>query len=327
MLLVRTLLAAATLLVSAVLGPLLGDAGPEERPIVPIPLSGGLERADAEISGLAWYGDELVILPQYPERLGGNVFAMARGDVEAWLDGRGTAPVPRAVPIEASGLEQREGFEGFEAIAFRGAQVFLTVEIEEGQPEGLLLRGRVEGDLERIAIDPSRRARLAPQADIENLAYEALAVTDDRVMVFYETNGANNAEPRVRVFDHDLRPQHDLDLGRIEYRITDVSEVDASGRMWAVNYFWDGEEWEPGECPIAARFGLGATHARSRNVERLVELRVTDRGVEPTDTPPIQLELDPDGARNWEGIVQLPGRGFLIVTDEHPESILAFVPG
>ena len=324
-LLVKALLVASTIAASSLLGSLVDGVAPREHPITEIPLSAGLERPEAEISGLAWYGEQLVILPQYPERLGHNVFVMERSAVEAWLDGRGTAPAPRAVPISATGLESVPGFEGFEAIAFHGDRVFVTVEIEDGGAEGRLIAGRVDGDLEGIELDVGTTARLSPQAELDNLAYEALAVTADRVMVFYETNGKNNAAPRVRAFDHDLRPLEDLGLAHLEYRITDVSEVEADGRLWAVNYFWPGEEWSPGACPLAARFGVGATHARAQYVERIVPLRIGDRGVEPAGEP-LQLELDPEGARNWEGIVRLPGRGFLIVTDEHPSSMLAFVP-
>ena len=41
---------------------------------------------------------------------------------------------------------------------------------------------------------------------------------------------------------------------------------------------------------------------------------------------PIQLELDKDSPRNWEGIVRIDDIGFLIATDKHPEMILGFVP-
>lgn len=327
MVLLRSLVLSIAMAAASMLGASSEQAElPCEQAITTIPLSAGLERPDAEISGLAWYGDELVLLPQYPARLGGSLYAMPRASIEAWLGGDGDAPEPRAVPIVAPGLEELPGFEGYEAIAFAGAQVFVAVEAEVDHPEGLLMRGKVVGDLERIELDVAGRVSLAPQSDIENLAYEALAVHGDRVMVFYETNGANNGQPRVRVFDRDLRPAGDAALGRVEYRVTDVTEVDAEGRFWAVNYFWPGADWQPGDCPIAARFGLGASHAKSRTVERLVELRVTADGVVPTDAPPIQLELDPESPRNWEGVVRLGSRGFLVVTDEHPTSMLAFVP-
>jgi hypothetical protein len=43
------------------------------------------------------------------------------------------------------------------------------------------------------------------------------------------------------------------------------------------------------------------------------------------DGPPIQMELTSDDARNWEGLVRLDERGFLIMTDKFPETILGFV--
>lgn len=44
-----------------------------------------------------------------------------------------------------------------------------------------------------------------------------------------------------------------------------------------------------------------------------------------TNTPPIQLQLIDGVSRNWEGLVRLDERGFLLITDEFPETILAFV--
>lgn len=319
----RTVRIAALMAGASLFGP---EGRPQEHAVTAIPLGGGLERPEAEISGLAWYGDQLVLLPQYPARFDGSLFAMRRADIEAWLAGElERMPAPRPVPLVAPGLDALDGFEGYEAIAFRGDEVFVTVEAETDRPLGFLLRGRVVGALERIELDVERRVALAPQSEIGNLAYEALAVSGDRVLVFYETNGKNNPAPRVLAFDTDLRPAGEIPLGALEYRITDVTEVDAGGSLWAMNYYWPGADWQPGDCPLASRFGVGATHARSRAVERLVELRVTDRSVEPAGTPPIQLELDPNAPRNWEGIVRLGDRGFLVVTDEHPTSVLGFV--
>ena len=43
-----------------------------------------------------------------------------------------------------------------------------------------------------------------------------------------------------------------------------------------------------------------------------------------TNKKPIQLKLDKK-SRNWEGIVQLENKGFLIATDKYPKMILAFL--
>lgn len=322
--------AEATFRLSAASARALSD---ERRPIE-IPLSGPLADPAAEISGLAWHGDRLVLLPQYPKRMGagtgdGVVFTLAREEVLAFLDGRRDGPLsPRAVPLDAPDLERLvPGFEGLEAIGFRGDEVYVTVEAEEGaRVEGLLLRGRTTPELGAIALDTSRSALLEPQAAIANFAYEALVVARDRVLAFYEANGASNRRPRAKAFDAALAPRGELPIDPLEYRMTDASELDRDGRFWALNYYWPGEEWRPGLCALTARFGRGATHARTRVVERLVEMRYTGRDVRLTGRPPIQLELEDEAdGRNWEGVARLPGRGLLIVTDEHPRSMLAFV--
>ena len=40
---------------------------------------------------------------------------------------------------------------------------------------------------------------------------------------------------------------------------------------------------------------------------------------------PIEFILDDKNSRNWEGLVRLDNRGFLIATDKYPEMFLAFV--
>jgi hypothetical protein len=311
-------------------------ATPPERAIRELRLSGGPERPEAEISGLAWYGDRLVLLPQYPELFPlegrGRLFAVPRGRIEAALDGalaEGAVLEVEAVRLIAPGLvDAFPGFDGFEAIAFAGSRVFVTVETrrDADQTVGWLVAGEVKGDLEAVELDPERRVRLPAQNDLPNTGYEALVVHGERVLVLYETNGEVNPDPRVLVFDQALEPLGQLPLDPVEYRLTDATEVDAEGHFWVANYHWPGAPWQPGVCSLTERYGEGESHSRCSTVERLVELRITDGRVGPTRRPPILLELvDDEHARNWEGVIRLPGRGFLLMTDEHPASIFAFV--
>ena len=122
-------------------------------------------------------------------------------------------------------------------------------------------------------------------------------------------------------------PRPAIHVAPIEYRVTDATTLDDRDRFWVINYHWPGAPWHTGACEITERYGQGASHARCRTVERLVELQRTAQGIQATDRAPVQLELlDDEHPRNWEGIVRLPGRGFLLVTDEHPTTIFAFVP-
>lgn len=304
-----------------------------EVPMRMIPLAGGAEHASAEISAMAWSGDRLVLLPQYPGLLeglaSGTAFVIERAQLSAFLAGEREAVEVGHLQVVANGMETAiEGFDGFEAILFDGEDVFATVEArrDDAQTVGWLLRGRVEGDLERIVFDPSQRARLPAQNDLGNTGYEALVLHDDRLLAIYETNGDVNPRPQALAFDRALRPLEPLTVAPLEYRVTDATEVDADGRFWVTNYHWPGAPWQPGVCELTERYGEGESHARCRTVERLVELEIARDRISVTETPPILFELvDDDHARNWEGAVRFEG-GFLVVTDEHPASILAYVP-
>jgi hypothetical protein len=55
-------------------------------------------------------------------------------------------------------------------------------------------------------------------------------------------------------------------------------------------------------------------------------MQYSANGIALTDTSPVLLTLVTDVSRNWEGLAFLEGRGFLLMTDKFPETILAFVP-
>jgi len=315
-----------------------------EQRVQPVPISGPLSDSRAEVSGMAWAGDALVVLPQYPNRfvsalgsrgrrddVDGALFAIPRREVIDFVDGRRDAPLsPRAIPFASGGLSRVvAGYEGLEAIAFRGDRVFVTVErVTPNGTSSVIVSGRVAPGLTRIELDPREQVAAAGQTPLVNMGYEALVVTGDSVVALYEANGAVNAHPQAISIPLDPRRRAlgELDVAPVEYRITDATPADREGRFWAVNTFWPGMDWRPGTCPLARRFGIGRTHARSKSVERLVEMRIERGRVALTDTPPIELELSADGeTRNWEAIAELDGRGFLLMTDEHPATELAFV--
>lgn len=309
---------------------------PIEQPITAIPLPAGPPAGpNAEYSGLAWYGDWLILLPQYPGRFDGGsdgaLLALARADVLAYLDGTSTAPLaPRAVPFSAPGLAADvAGFEGYEAIAFDGERAYLTIEASPpGGMRGYLVAGDFAPDLSGLSLDPETLVEIPMPAQSGNKSYESLLLAGGQVLALYEANGlALSPEPAAVAFDLSLAPAGSVPFPRVEYRVTDATALDAGGRFWAINYFFPGEpELKPAVDPLAQQYGQGPTHTQYEYVERLIELEYTDSGIHLVDRPPIQLALIADEARNWEGIVRLDSRGFLIVTDKFPETILAFVP-
>ncbi len=303
-----------------------------EAAVTEIPLSGPVAKRDAEISGLAWYGDYLVLLPQYPGRFGDHLFALAKQDIIDFLDGALSGPLsPQPIPLIAPALTRIDGYEGLEAIAFLGDRAFVTIETSPGPGMmGYLVGGRIAPDLSEIRLDTEHLVPIEPQARISNFSDEAILAWDDVIATLYEANGANvNPAPVAHRFDLDLTPLGEIPFPNIEYRITDATALDDDGYFWAINYLFPGEiaKLDPAPDPLVAAYGVGATHAAGPVVERLVKFQYTAAGIKLAAVQPVQLHLLADGeARNWEGIARLDERGgFLLATDKFPTTILAFV--
>jgi len=298
---------------------------PVEVAVQMIPMSGPISEPQSELSGMAWWRDELVLLPQNPESFGDSVFVSSREDIERYIDEGGAPPAIRRVPFHAP--HDVAGYDGFEAIAIDGDEVFVTIEVRgDTGPVGRILRGRVQGSLEGIVIDGPGET-LSAQNRLANTGYESLVVHGNQVLALYETNGSVNDSPHALVFDHALTPAAERPIAPIEYRVTDATGVDRLGRFWVMNYHWPGAPWQSGQCAITEQYGQGESHSRCDTVERLVELHVQGEAIVPTARAPLQLQLLDDAhPRNWEGVVRLGERGFLIVTDEYPSTMLGFVP-
>jgi hypothetical protein len=303
-----------------------------EAAVYEIPIAGPLSRDNAEISGLAWYHDTLILLPQYPSRFDNHLFALAKSDILAFLMHEKEPPLePAAIPLEAPGLEEIPGYEGLEAIAFLDDQVFVLVETRAGSPMlGYLIPGEISADLSMIRLETDKRVEIQPQAKLDNLSDESLLIHEGLLYTLYEANGTNvNPTPFAHRFNLDLASEGTISFPNIEYRITDASEVDENGDFWAINYFYPGDagKLKPAADPLTDQFGTGATHVSSEVVERLVEFHIGKQAITFTNSPPILIELMGDGtARNWEGLVRFKEmNGFLLATDKFPRTILAFI--
>ena len=303
--------------------------GSLEQPVIPIEISGPLADRNSEVSGLDWYADYLIILPQYPERLGNHLFALRKADILDALSAQRTAPLePIPIPFFAPDFASEiGGFEGFEAIAFKGNRAFITIEAElNGAAKGYVVTGTLASDLSQLAIDSQRLAESPVQSTSPNKADESLIVAENQIIAIYEANGAQlNPSPSMHAFDFELRPQPPVSFPNIEYRITDATALDEQSHFWAINYFYPGDsDLLPARDPLAIRYGRGSTHRQQPTVERLVEFSYSQNGTTRTSTAPIQLELAA-ASRNWEGIARLDDKGFLLMTDKFPETILGFV--
>ncbi len=307
------------------------------RPVQLIPLAGKLAHSSAEISGLTWYGDYLIILPQYPGRFvssgDGLVFAIAKQSIIDFLNGRSEVAIaPYEIPFSGQGMEQKiKGFQGYEAIAFLGNRAFLTIESQSGRSMlGYLVAGEIARDLSVLRLDPEILRKLPSQADIINMTDEALLVVDDKIVTMHEANGAIvNSSPAAHLFTPALKLLGTIPFPTLEYRVTDATYPDAKGRFWVINYFFPGEgpALKPAPDPLAYKYGFSNTRIFSSGVERLVELQYSKNGITFTKTKPVYLENSKQNRpRNWEGLVRLENKGFLLMTDKFPRTLLGFVP-
>lgn len=307
---------------------------PAEVDVKTIPLAGASSNPNAELSGLAWYGDWLILLPQYPERFpagpDGALFALSKEQILDYIQGKSNAPLtPKVIPLTAPGVSSLPGYEGYESIAFQGNTVYLTVEASPGAMLAYLVKGEVLGQLDGFQVVGQNPAKILPKVNIPNMSDEALVILGDQIATFDEANGSKvNPAPAAHLFHTDLSPAGEASLPSIEYRITDATPLDAQNRFWILNYFYPGDtKLEPAADPIFQKYGKGPTHSHSTPVERLVELQWDENRFQFVDQPPIQLKLLPNNtARNWEGLARLDNLGFLAVTDSFPSTIFGFIP-
>ncbi len=318
--------------VAATTTPVQMRTGYPEQTVQTIPLAGPAAEPEAEFSGLDWFGDVLVLLPQYPDRYGHNLFGLPRRALDKALSDPGKTPIePFPIPlVNGSDLRSLEGYEGLEAIVFVGSRFYVAVEgRSQGRMLGYLIPGKILGNLDGLELDLANTILLQPQTSLMNKAYETLVMQDSRVVAIHELAGKEtNPERHALRFSAELEAVDTLDVPEVEFRITDATRLDPHGRFWAINFHWPGEKQLPTQTDaIRERWGEGDSHQDVAIVERLLEMEIQDGRIELVDRPPVELVLlDEVVARNWEGIVRWADEGVLVVTDRFPTTLLAFVP-
>jgi hypothetical protein len=307
----------------------------EEVEVVPLKIPERIQAASFEYSGLGWFGDYLVLLPQFPEGKDftreAALFAIAKKDLLLAVEDPTIELPVRDVPIFNSDLrDEIKGFEGFESILFVDQTVYLTIESRAGNPMmGYLIIGEVLGELESITLDPESLVELVPLSSARNITFEAMTFWNGNLYVIYEHNSMQNAtQPVAYEFNQDLEFEREITFPVINFRVTDATSSDSSGKFWIMNYYFPGDTFlAVDEDPLVLEYGEGETHAKNEPVERLVELQIEDSAISLVDQPPIYLQLLEDNvARNWEGIALLEEMGFLLITDSFPDSLLGFCP-
>lgn len=287
---------------------------------------------------MTWQGDTLVILPQFPDHFAEDgtlgFFGVAKYEILAVLDGENTNPIkPHLALAKAPGLAGIvRGFDGLEAIGCIGGRYYMTVEAKDDTVmAGFLVSGSYDFVDDMVVMDMTNLTSIPMGLNIPNVAEETIIIDGERVITLSEANGLNvNPEPKAKVFNTDAEFVGLIPMPNIEYRVTDATALDERGRFWVINYYFPPERAKLNPAPDRelARFGDPDSFDPDRCIERLLELRLTTDGrIVRTESPPVNLELLPDGqCRNWEAVVRLDDRGFLLMTDKYPSTLMGFVP-
>lgn len=314
-----------------------------------IELAAPLNLPEAEISGMAWCGGKLILVPQYPKRLAKQYrgklgaklnyfYALEKSEIVDYVDGVSEQALV-ATPIAVSENKLRSKiatFDGFEGIACLNDQMWLTIEavniFNQYQSYAVPAEFNLDSESPAIEIMASKIQGLVSQSGLKNSGEEAVLVDGSRMISFHELNGRHLVEkPQAQWVDIASEQSGKLTFPDIPFRITDVTDLDKNNRFWAMNYKYSGDKFSrKARDHLAEQYGQGVSHQQYHNVERFLEFELTSDGIQLIERPPIQLLMEGKEGRNWEGIARLVSqgraRGLLIVTDKHPATLFGFVP-
>lgn len=302
-----------------------------------IALSPPLSHRDAELSGLTWCGDKLILMPQYPERFAQEdthyFFYLERRQIENYLD----RPSDKALQAQKIWLDEQNVrdalsvFDGYEAIACEENTLWLSFETinHQGQHQSMAVTAELSLiPRAKITIDPKSRVLLGNQSMLTNMGDEAIFMQGKDLFTIHEINDSELVkEPRAQKIDYKTKQLTPYKFPYVPYRITDASALDKHQRFWAINYKYRGDTFnQKSDDNLSHKHGRGASHAQYDNVERLLQFQLKNNSIDLIASSPLSLLMTSAQGRNWEGIARLGNRGFIIVTDKHPETILGFVP-
>ena len=78
-----------------------------------ISLEGAATAANVEFSGLAWFGDTLVLLPQYPNRFGNSLYTIEKEAILNVIDGKSAGPItPIEIGLASDGFIKLRALKG-----------------------------------------------------------------------------------------------------------------------------------------------------------------------------------------------------------------------
>ena len=303
----------------------------EEISPIEITLEGNASIRALEMSGLSWYRDNLILMPQYVDSKSPAFYTIKKSKLKEWVKNKKKIPIlPKKINLKMPNFDQLiDGYQGFEALCFHGDKIYLIIESKHnGFMRSYIIMGTI--DLKRSLIDLSQSIlnEIPIPINLKNIGYESILKHNSNLYLFFEANGVNVVKKAYALkYNMSLEYKGKVSLQNIEYRLTDVSKADSKGNFWGMNFFWPGERdlLKPDKDNLIDKLDNGKTHQRFEHVEQLLHFKVNRDMIVRTSKPPIQLELEKE-SRNWEGVAMLDNMGFLLIVDEYPRTIFSYLP-
>ncbi|MDC0882173.1 hypothetical protein OAQ12_04425 [Candidatus Marinimicrobia bacterium] len=309
-------------------------AGKKTLEVSPIMLKidGPMKNSDEEISGMDWYYDNLILLP---ENLNGYAFVIKKTEIDSRINKIDTTAIrPQKIKFNTPDYKNTiPGFDSFESIAFRGYEVYVTIEIKfDDSMSCLLARGHIDEKSLEITIPEQTLMTLTVPSYVDNMSFESLIINKDRIIALFEANGDSLVEKphalSINLSGNDIKKNT---ISSVNYRIADATKADGKNRFWAINYFFPGDKktLKPGIDVLTTKYGSGLTHSLSQRVERLIEFKIINNKVMLTNSPPIEIKLEgKKTSRKWEAVARYENKGFLLATDKYPKpyTLFAYLP-
>ncbi len=157
--------------------------------IVKLNLSGALQERELEASGLSWYKDKLIILPQFPHKweyqFDGALFYIHQKRIKNYLNRVDTTALEgEKLHFIAKGLDDigKAYGSGYEAITFIDDTVFVSIEsINRSKSTDYVVRGIIDFENKKVILDATTKHEVKSQTDIHNMGEETIFVYKNRI--------------------------------------------------------------------------------------------------------------------------------------------------
>ena len=150
----------------------------QEVSLIEIPLSGEAKERSLEMSGLAWYKDNLILMPQYVKKDAPSFYYLNKKNIIKWIEGghQKNPLEPDKIKLELPNFENIiQGFQGFEAIAFFGNKAYMVIESKNnGKMKSFIVKGKLDFRNRKLEVDTIDIKEIPISINIKNMGFESI---------------------------------------------------------------------------------------------------------------------------------------------------------